>query len=90
MTKLPDDQIDAFEPRLARRVGSFAEQSVRPIDALAVASAARAGARRRTLVGRLFGDASTGTRLGVVLAAGVLLTAALGAVIGTGASGGWG
>jgi hypothetical protein len=86
MTKLPDDPIDSYEPRLARRVGTFADRAVRPIDPLAVATAAHIGARRRTLAGRLFGGASTSGRLGVVLVGAVLTIAALGAVIG--ASGG--
>jgi hypothetical protein len=84
MTNLPDDQIDSYEPRLARRVGSFAEQAVRPIDPIAVAATARAGARRRTLAGRLFGSASTSGRLGVVLVSGLLIVGSLGVVIGVG------
>jgi uncharacterized protein DUF4232 len=80
MTNVPDDQIDPYEPRLTRRVGAFAEQAVRPIDATAIAAAAAAGARRRTLAGRLFGSMSSTARLGVVLAGAVLATA-LGAVI---------
>jgi hypothetical protein len=84
MTNLPDDQIDPFEPRLARRVGTFAEQAVRPIDPIAVAAAAHAGARRGTLAGRLFGGASASSRLGVILVGAVLVAAALGVVIGAG------
>jgi len=83
MTNLPDDQIDPYEPRLKRRVGAFAEQAVQPIDATAIAAAAAAGARRRTLAGRLFGSMSSTARLGVVLAGAVLATA-LGAVLAAG------
>jgi hypothetical protein len=84
MTNLPDDQIDPYEPRLARRVGTFAEQAVRPIDPLAVAAAAHVGARRQTLAGRLFGGASSGGRLGIVLVGALVTVAALGVVVGAG------
>ena len=84
MTKLPDDHIDPYEPRFARRVGAFAEQAVRPFHPLAVATAAHAGARRRTIAGRLFGNASATARLGLVLAGGALLVAGLAAFIGAG------
>ena len=80
MTNPPDDQIDPYEPRLTRRVGAFAEQAVRPIDATAIAAAAAATARQRTIAGRLFGSMSSTARLGVVLAGAVIATA-LGAVI---------
>src|SRR5437773_4030510 len=83
MTNRPDDPIDPYESRLTRRVGAFAEQAVRPIDATAIAAAAVAGARRRTLAGRLFGSMSSTARVGVVLAGAVLATA-LGAVIAAG------
>src|SRR5258705_9040943 len=82
MTTLPDPPIDSYESTLARRVGTFAEQVVRPIDPVAVAAAAHAGARRGTLVARLFGGASAGGRL--VLVGAVLTVAALGVVIGAG------
>jgi hypothetical protein len=83
MTNRPDDPIDPYEQRLARRVGAFAEQAVRPIDATAIASLAAAGARRRTLAGRLFGSTSSTARLGVVLAGAIVGAAVLG-VIGAG------
>ena len=83
MTNLPDDHIDPYESRLTRRVGAFADQAVRPIDASAIASAAAAGARRQTLAGRLFGSTSSTARLGVVLA-GTILVVVLGAVLGAG------
>ena len=86
MTSLPDDQIDPYEPRLTRRVGAFAEQAVRPIDATAIASQAAAGARRRTLAGRLFGSTSSIARLGVVLAGALIAAGAIG-VIGAGGPG---
>ena len=84
MTNLPTDQIDPYEPRLARRIGAFTEQAVRPIDPLAIAAAARVGARRRTLAGRLFGSTASSARLALVLAGGVLLAWALGATFGGG------
>lgn len=84
MTNQPDDPIDSYEPRLTRRVASFAEGAVRPIDPLAIAAAARAGARRRTLAGRLFGGASSSGRLGVILVSAALVVGALGLAIGAG------
>jgi hypothetical protein len=83
MTRLPDDQIDPYESRLTRRVDAFAEQAVRPIDAAAIAAAARAGARQQTLSGRLFGSGGSTARLGVILA-GVALITALGVALGGG------
>jgi len=83
MTNRPDDLIDPYESRLTRRVGAFAEQALRPIDATAIASIAVAGARRRTLAGRLLGSTSSNARLGVVLAGAILLVS-LGAVLGAG------
>ena len=82
MTKLPDDHIDPYESRLTRRVGAFAEQAVRPIDAAAIASAARVGSRRQTLVGRLFGSNSSIGRLGLVVAAAVLAAGSIGIYVG--------
>src|SRR4029079_6806683 len=79
----PDDQIDPYESRLARRVDAFAEQAVRPIDAAAIAVAPRAGARRQTLSGRLFRSGGSTARLGVILA-GVALITALGVALGGG------
>jgi hypothetical protein len=87
MTRLPDDQIDPYEPRLARRVDAFAEQAVRPFDAAAIATLAKAGARRRSLAGRLFGSAGSTARLGVVLAGALVGALALGVYIGAGGAG---
>jgi hypothetical protein len=84
MTKSPDDQIDPYESRLGRRVDAFAEQAVRPINAAAIAAAARAGARRQTLIGRLFGWNSSTARLGVILAGALVGTAALAVYLGAG------
>jgi hypothetical protein len=84
MTKSPDDHIDPYEPRLTRRVGAFAEQAVRPIDAAAIAAAARAGARRRTFAGRLFGSNSSIGRFGVVVAAALLAAGSIGIYVGGG------
>lgn len=83
MTRPPNDQIDPYESRLARRVGSFSEQAVRHIDPVAMAASAAVGARRRTLAGRLFGTAGPASRLAVI-GAGALLIAALGVAIGAG------
>jgi hypothetical protein len=85
MTNLPDDPIDPYESRLTRRVGAFAEQAVRPIDHAAVASTAAAGARRRSLAGRLFGSVSATARLGVVLAGALVAAAVIGVAINAGA-----
>jgi len=82
MTRLPDDQIDPYESRLARRVGDFAEQAVRPFDAAAIAAAAHAGARRQPLASRLFGSTSSMARLGVVATAALVAAAAFGISIG--------
>jgi hypothetical protein len=87
MTNLPDDQLDPYESRLTRRVGAFAEQAVRPIDPAAIAAGAAAGARRRTVAGRLFGSASATARLGVVLAGALVAAAVLGSTIGGGGKG---
>ena len=81
---LPDDHIDPYESRLTRRVGAFAEQAVRPIDPMAVAAAAQAGARRQTLAGRLFGSSGATARLGVVLAGALVGAAALAVSLGAG------
>jgi hypothetical protein len=84
MTNLPDDQIDPYESRLTRRVGAFAEQAIRPIDAAAIATAAHAGARRATLAGRFFGSAGPAARLGLVFAGAILAAAAFGIYVGSG------
>jgi hypothetical protein len=84
MTDLPDDQIDAYEPRLARRVGDFAEQAVRPFDATAVAAAAHAGARRRGVGARLFGSSGAMARYGLVLAGALLAATAFGIYLSAG------
>jgi len=84
MTRSPDDQIDPYESRLTRRVGDFAEQAVRPVDPMAVAAAAHAGARRRTLAGRLFGSAASMRRVGMVLAGALVAVVSFGIYIGAG------
>ena len=78
MTNSPDDQIDPYEARLTRRVGEFAEQAVRPFDPAAVSAAAHAGARRRTLAGRLLGAATPMNRIGIVLAGALVVAGAFG------------
>jgi len=86
MTNVPDDHIDPYESRLARRVGDFADGAVRPIDPMAIAAAAHAGARRQTLAGRLFGSTTSMARLGVVLAGALVAAAAFGVYINAGGS----
>jgi len=84
MTRSPDDQIDPYESRLMRRVGDFAEQAVRPVEPLAVAAAAHAGAQRRTLAGRLFGSTASMSRLGIVFAGALVAAAAFGMYLNAG------
>jgi hypothetical protein len=83
MTRQPNDPIDPYESRLARRVGAFSEQGVQPIDPVAIAASAAVGARRRTLAGRLFGSTRPAGRFAAIGVAALLLVA-LGAVIGAG------
>jgi hypothetical protein len=87
MTNLPDDRIDPYEPRLARRIDAFADQAVRPIDPIAIAAAAHAGARRQTLAGRLFGSTGSMGRFGVVLAGALVAALAFGVYLGAGGNG---
>jgi Domain of unknown function (DUF4232) len=85
---LSDDLIDPAELRLARRVGTYANQAVVPIDPVAIAAAASVAVRRRTIAGRLLGGrggARATARLGLLGAAAVVTAVALGSVI----SGGW-
>lgn len=84
MTRSPDDQIDPYEPRLARRVDAFAEQAVRPFDAAAITTLAKAGSRRGSLAGRLLGSSGSSARLGVVLAGALVGALALGVYVGAG------
>jgi hypothetical protein len=84
MTRLPDDHLDPYEAQLARRVSTFADQAVRPIDAAAIAAAAHTGAHRRTLAGRIFGSSASMARLGVVLAGALVTAAAFGVFINAG------
>jgi hypothetical protein len=83
MTNVPNDPIDPYESRLARRVGSFSDQAVVPIDPVSIAASAAVGARRRTLAGRLLGWTRPAARLAAI-GAGALLIVALGALIGAG------
>ena len=84
MTNLPDDRIDPYESRLSRRVGAFAEQAVRPIDAAAIAAAARAGAGREKLAGRLFGSTASIGRFGVILAGALVAALTFGVYLNAG------
>lgn len=90
MTNLPDDMFDPAEGRLARRVGSYTDQAVFPIDPVAIASSASVAARRQTLAGRLFGSRGTASaagaaaRLALVGAGAVIAVMAFGSIIGSG------
>jgi hypothetical protein len=85
MTNLPDDMIDPAEGRLARRVGTYTDQAVFPIDPVAIAASAAIAARRQTLAGRLFGGSGAAARLVLVGAVALIGAVALGTVLGGGA-----
>jgi hypothetical protein len=87
MTNLPDDRIDPYESRLARRVGDFAEQAVRPADHAAIAAAARTSSRRRSISGRLLGSTPAMARSGLILVGAILATTALGIYLTVGGHG---
>jgi Protein of unknown function (DUF4232) len=86
MTDVPNDPIDPYESRLARRVGAYAEQAVEPIDAAEIARTTAAAARGSGVRGALLGRGRS-PNLAWVLVAGVLIVAAAGAVVGGGARG---
>ncbi|HET9850965.1 MAG TPA: hypothetical protein VFP56_00500 [Candidatus Limnocylindrales bacterium] len=71
MTNLPDDLVSPLEGALARRIRSYSEQAVVPIDAMAIASTVAAGARPSP--GR-FGRAGVAGRLVLVGATAALIT----------------
>jgi hypothetical protein len=72
MTNVPTDPIDPYEPRLARRVGAYAEQAVEPIDAAEIARATAVAARGSGVRGALLGRGRS-PNLTWVLIAGCLL-----------------
>jgi hypothetical protein len=86
MTSVPNDPIDPYESRLARRVGAYADQAVQPVNAAEIARATAAAARGSGVRGALLGRGRS-PRLAWVLVAGVLIVAAGGALIGGGARG---
>lgn len=86
MTDVRNDQIDPYEPRLARRVGAYTDQAVQPIDAAEIARTTVVAARGAGVRGALLGRGRS-PHLAWVLVAGVLIVAAGGAVIGGGARG---
>ncbi|HYK94716.1 MAG TPA: DUF4232 domain-containing protein [Candidatus Dormibacteraeota bacterium] len=86
MHDLPNDPIDPYEARLARRVGAWTEQAVEPFDAAEIARATAVTARRFGVRGALLGRGRS-PNLAWVLVAGVLIVAVGGAVIGGGAKG---
>jgi Domain of unknown function (DUF4232) len=87
MTNFPDDRIDPYESRLARRVGEFADQAVRPADHAAIAAAAREGARRRSISARLFGSTPVLARSGLILVGAIVAGTALGVFLNAGGNG---
>lgn len=87
MTNLPDDMLDPAEGRLARRIGSYTDQVVFPIDPVSIAASAAVAGRRQTLAGRLFGGSGAAGRLALIGAGAVLAVAGLGVVISGGARG---
>ncbi len=88
MNRLPDDPIDPYELHLTRRVDAFADQAVRPVDAAAIAAAARTGARRQTVAGRFFGSSAPMNRIGALLAGALVVAVAFGAYLTGGSSNG--
>lgn len=87
MTDMPNDPIDPYESRLARRVGAFSDQAVVPIDPVAIASAASLHAQWRSGGGRLFGTRGPIGRFALVGAGALLVIAATGAAIFVGGQG---
>lgn len=87
MTSVPNDQIDPYESRLARRVGAFTEQAILPFDATAIAATVALDARRRSgVIGRLFRSPGAGARLALI-GAGAALVVAGAVVFGGGGNG---
>lgn len=84
MTNLPDDMLDPAEGRIARRIGSYSDQAVFPIDPVAIASSVAVGARRRSVAERLFGSRAAAARLALVGAGAVIAAVAFGTVVGGG------
>jgi len=84
---MPDDPIDPYEQRLARRVEAYTDQAVQPIDAGEIARTVAAGARRRTVAGRLFGPSSPSRGLALVAVAALIGLVAIGVSIGAGGKG---
>jgi len=85
MTNQPSDPIDPYERVVARRVGTYADQAVEPIDAGEIArNVARGNARGRARAGRGLPS------LGWALLAGVVVVAVSAAVIGFRSRGGVG
>ena len=81
MNSSPDDRIDPYETRLARRVSEFSEQALRPFDPAAIAATAHASARRSTPASRLFGSSASFGRLGLLLAGAAIAAASFGIFI---------
>lgn len=86
MTNVPNDPIDPYESRFARRVGAYSDQAVQPVDAAEIARTTAAAARGSGVRGARLGRGRA-PGLAWVLVAGVLIVAAAGAVIGGGGRG---
>lgn len=76
--------LDPAEGRLARRIGSYTDQVVFPIDPVSIAASAAVAARRGSLAGGLFGSRGAAARLALVGAGAVIAAVAFGSVIGAG------
>lgn len=86
MPDVPNDPIDPYESRLARRVAAYSDQAVQPVDAAEIARTTAAAARGSGVRGALLGRGRS-PGLAWVLVVGVLIVAAGGALIGGGARG---
>jgi hypothetical protein len=86
MPDVPNDPIDPYERTLARRVASYTDQAVQPIDAGEIAHAVAVDANGPRVRGARLGRGSS-PRLAWALLAGVIVVAVGGAVIGGGARG---
>ena len=87
MANVPNDPIDPYESQLARRVGSYSEQAVQPIDAGEIARTVAVGARRRTVAGRLLGGSNLSRGFVLIGVAALVGVVALGAALGAGGRG---
>ena len=88
MTNQPSDPIVPYEGVVARRVGSYADQALEPIDAGEIArNVVRGAAHGRVRPARLLRSGAPARWLGVLAAAGLVAVVAVGAIIGIGGRG---